>query len=217
LDHTESQVELFVFKAGSFSQMVDGLGYTFMGIAAVLAAPTFRGGGLARAARILSLASGPATLLVLLAYVFYSLPLGVPAALLFPAPWCRSGAVLQKPETGDWGQNAEPGRPSWASTLRGLTRNSERPGPAGGVTQTWGAAGRGQCADRSTAPGGGGGISGNRIALHRYCGIARRSGRRVLIVGFAAEVIKGSLDAFDEYVISAVLMRLARRSALPAA
>jgi hypothetical protein len=36
-------------------------------------------------ARLLSIASGPAALLVFLAYIFYSLSLGLPAALLFPA------------------------------------------------------------------------------------------------------------------------------------
>jgi hypothetical protein len=85
LDHTESQVRLLVFENGSFSQMVDGLGYTFMGIAAMFVAPVFRGGGLARWARILSWANGPAAVLVLLAYVLYALPLGLPVALLFPA------------------------------------------------------------------------------------------------------------------------------------
>jgi hypothetical protein len=85
LNGTQSQVELLVFKPGSFVQMVDGIGYTFMGVAALLAAPCFTGRGLARWARLLSIASGPAALLVFLAYVFYSFALGLPAALLFPA------------------------------------------------------------------------------------------------------------------------------------
>jgi len=85
LDHTESEIQLLVFETGSFMQMVDGMGYTFMGTAALLAAPCFKGPGLARWARVLSIASGPAALLVFLAYVFYSLALGLAAALLFPA------------------------------------------------------------------------------------------------------------------------------------
>jgi hypothetical protein len=48
LNGTESQVELLVFKPGSFMQMVDGIGYTFMGVAALFAAPCFNGPGLAR-------------------------------------------------------------------------------------------------------------------------------------------------------------------------
>ncbi|HEY6686856.1 MAG TPA: hypothetical protein VI094_11685 [Propionibacteriaceae bacterium] len=85
LNGTESQVELLVFKPGSFMQMVDGIGYTFMGVAAWFAAPCFTGPGLARWARLLSIVSGPAALLVFLAYFFYSFTLGLPAALLFPA------------------------------------------------------------------------------------------------------------------------------------
>lgn len=85
LNGTESQVELLVFKPGSFMQMADGIGYTFMGVAALFAAPCFIGPGLARWARFLSIVSGPAALLVFLAYVFYSFTLGLPAALLFPA------------------------------------------------------------------------------------------------------------------------------------
>jgi hypothetical protein len=85
LNGTQSQVELLVFKPGSFVQMADGIGYTFMGVAALLAAPCFTGPGLARWARLLSIASGPAALMVFLAYVFYSFALGLPAALLFPA------------------------------------------------------------------------------------------------------------------------------------
>lgn len=83
LNRTESQVELLVFKPGSFMQMVDGIGYTFMGVAAVFAAPCFIGSGLARWARFLSIVSGPAALLVFW-HVFYSFTLGLPAALLFP-------------------------------------------------------------------------------------------------------------------------------------
>jgi hypothetical protein len=85
LNGTESQVELLIFKPGSFVQMVDGIGYTFMGVAALFAAPCLSGPGLARWARLLSIASGPAALMVFLAYVFYSFALGLPAALLFPA------------------------------------------------------------------------------------------------------------------------------------
>ncbi len=40
LNGTESQVEL-IFEPGSFMQMVDGIGYTFMGVAALFAAPCF--------------------------------------------------------------------------------------------------------------------------------------------------------------------------------
>jgi hypothetical protein len=37
------QVALLSFAPGSFMQMVDGLGYTFMGIATLFAAPVFAG------------------------------------------------------------------------------------------------------------------------------------------------------------------------------
>jgi hypothetical protein len=42
--HTQDAVAPFVFSHGSFIQMVDGMGYTFMGIAAALTAPVFGGG-----------------------------------------------------------------------------------------------------------------------------------------------------------------------------
>jgi hypothetical protein len=85
LDNTQREIEMLVFQRGSFPQMVDRMGYTFMGVAALFAAPCFTGPGLGRWARLLSIASGPAALLVFLAYIFYSLSLGLPAALLFPA------------------------------------------------------------------------------------------------------------------------------------
>jgi hypothetical protein len=78
LNGTESQVELLVFQPGSFMQMVDGIGYTFMGVAALFAAPCFNGPGLARWARLLSIVSGPAALLVFWHMSFTRSLLGFP-------------------------------------------------------------------------------------------------------------------------------------------
>jgi hypothetical protein len=43
LNGTESRLELLVFKLGSFMQMVDGIAYTFMAVAALFATPLHRG------------------------------------------------------------------------------------------------------------------------------------------------------------------------------
>jgi hypothetical protein len=69
--------------SGSFAYLVDGLGYTYMSLAVCLTAPIFTGGRLARWIRGIAIANGPIALLVLLAYVFSSLVLGL-GALLVP-------------------------------------------------------------------------------------------------------------------------------------
>jgi hypothetical protein len=85
INHTETAVAPFASSQGSFVQMVDGMGYTFMGIAAALTAPVFGGGRLGRWIRRLAIANAPASALVLVAYVVYSTVLGAPTAILFPA------------------------------------------------------------------------------------------------------------------------------------
>jgi hypothetical protein len=79
-----AKVGPFLFEPGSFVQMVDGLGYTFMGLATLFAAPVFAGRGLAGWLRGLFLANGALSALVFLAYVAYSTALGAPWALVFP-------------------------------------------------------------------------------------------------------------------------------------
>jgi hypothetical protein len=68
-----NQVALLIFAPGSFVQMVDGLGYTFMGIATLFAAPVFAGKRLENWIRWLCLLNGPGALMVFLAYIFYGL------------------------------------------------------------------------------------------------------------------------------------------------
>jgi hypothetical protein len=82
LAHTESQVALLGTPAGSFLELVDGLGYTYMGLAACLTAPIFSGGRLAAWTRGVAIANGPAALLILGSYVSRWIPLGVPGTLL---------------------------------------------------------------------------------------------------------------------------------------
>ncbi len=79
------QVTLLIFARGSFLQMVDGLGYTFMGVALFFAAPVFAGKRLDKWIRWLCLLSGPGAVLVFLAYAFYILPLGVAEWVITPA------------------------------------------------------------------------------------------------------------------------------------
>ncbi|HEX6798774.1 MAG TPA: hypothetical protein VF116_13785 [Ktedonobacterales bacterium] len=69
--------------SGSFAYLLDGLGYTYMSLAVCLTAPIFTGGRLATWIRGIAIANGPIALLVLLAYVFSSLVLGL-GALLVP-------------------------------------------------------------------------------------------------------------------------------------
>ena len=80
-----NQVVLLLFAPGSFLQMVDGLGYTFMGVALFFAAPVFAGKRLDNWIRWLCLLSGPGAVLVFLSYVFYSISLGVAEWLIIPA------------------------------------------------------------------------------------------------------------------------------------
>jgi hypothetical protein len=80
-----NQVALLLFTPGSFLQMVDGLGYTFMGVALCFAAPVFAGKRLDDWIRWLCLLSGPGALLVFLSYVSYITPLGVAEWIITPA------------------------------------------------------------------------------------------------------------------------------------
>jgi hypothetical protein len=80
-----NQVALLIFAPGSFLQMVDGLGYTFMGVALFFAAPVFGGKRLDTWIRWLCLLSGPGAVVVFLSYVFYIPPLGLPEWVITPA------------------------------------------------------------------------------------------------------------------------------------
>ena len=80
-----NQVALLIFAPGSFLQMVDGLGYTFMGVALFFAAPVFTGKRLDKWIRWLCLLSGPGAVLAFLSYVFYIPPLGGAEWVITPA------------------------------------------------------------------------------------------------------------------------------------
>jgi hypothetical protein len=80
-----NQVARLLFTSGSFVQIVDGLGYTFMGVALFFAAPSFAGKRLDNWIRWLCLLSGPGALLVFLSYVFYITSLGVAEWIITPA------------------------------------------------------------------------------------------------------------------------------------
>lgn len=72
--------------SGSFAYLMDGLGYTYMSLAVFLTAPIFIGGTGGRLATWIcriAIANGPIALLVLLAYIFNLLVLGL-GALLVP-------------------------------------------------------------------------------------------------------------------------------------
>ena len=81
------EVAPFLFKPDSFLQMVDGLGYTYMGIATFFAAFVFSKsrGGAERWVRRLFLMNGVLSILVFLSYIFYVTILGAPWAFVFPA------------------------------------------------------------------------------------------------------------------------------------
>jgi hypothetical protein len=80
-----NQVALLIFVPGSFLQMVDGLGYTFMGVALFFVTPVFAGKRLDTWIRWLCLLSGPGAVVVFLSYVFYIPPMGLPEWVITPA------------------------------------------------------------------------------------------------------------------------------------
>ena len=80
-----NQVALLIFAPGSFLQMVDGLGYTFMGVALFFVTPVFAGKRLDNWIRWLCLLSGPGAVVVFLSYVFYIPPMGLPEWVITPA------------------------------------------------------------------------------------------------------------------------------------
>jgi hypothetical protein len=84
MNHTQNQVALLTNATGSFMEMVDGLGYTYMSIAILLTAPLFAGGRLAGWIRRIALLNGPIAATVLLAYITQVAVLGI-GALLVPA------------------------------------------------------------------------------------------------------------------------------------
>ncbi len=74
VNHTESEVAPFLFAKGSFTQMVDGLGYTYMSLAVGLTASIFAGGRLASSIKWIAIFSLPSAVGVLVAYITYSFP-----------------------------------------------------------------------------------------------------------------------------------------------
>jgi hypothetical protein len=74
VNHTEAEVAPFLFAKGSFTQMVDGLGYTYMSLAVGLTFPIFAGGRLAPWIKWVAIMSLPSALGVLIAYIAYSFP-----------------------------------------------------------------------------------------------------------------------------------------------
>lgn len=79
------QVVPFVFASRSFSQTVDGLGYTLMMIAAFFTAPAFSNRGLERWIRWVGIANGLFAIPVFLSYLYSILILGVGWVLTIPA------------------------------------------------------------------------------------------------------------------------------------
>jgi hypothetical protein len=75
MNNTQSAVAPFLFSKGTFVQMLDGLGYSYMSLAAFMTWPVFAGGRLAMWLRWVALLSGPAAVGVLASYYFYSFPL----------------------------------------------------------------------------------------------------------------------------------------------
>ncbi len=75
MTNTQSAVAPFLFDKGTFVQMLDGLGYTYMSLAVCLTAPVFSGGRIATSLRWLAIISGPSAIGVLASYYFYSFPL----------------------------------------------------------------------------------------------------------------------------------------------
>ncbi len=74
VNHTESEVAPFLFARGSFTQMVDGLGYTYMSLAVGLTASIFASGRLASSIKWIAIFSLPSAVGVLVAYITYSFP-----------------------------------------------------------------------------------------------------------------------------------------------
>jgi hypothetical protein len=75
MDNTRSAVAPFLFDKGTFLQMLDGLGYTYMSLAVFMTAPVYIGGGISTWLRWLAIVSGPSAIGVLASYYFYSFPL----------------------------------------------------------------------------------------------------------------------------------------------
>ncbi len=87
VNNTQSAIAPFAFQKGSFIQMLDGLGYTYLSLAVFLSAPVFAGGRLAKWIHGVAIANGPAAVGVLLSYVFFTFPLsllGLPGTILVP-------------------------------------------------------------------------------------------------------------------------------------
>jgi hypothetical protein len=80
-----NQVALLIFTPGSFLQMVDGLGYTFMMIAVFFTAPVFSNRGFERWIRWAGIANGIFAIPVFLSYVYYSFILGLWWGITIPA------------------------------------------------------------------------------------------------------------------------------------
>lgn len=79
------KVAVLIFAPGSFSQIVDGLGYTFMMIAAFFTAPVFSNRGLERWIRWAGIANGIFAIPVFLSYIYYNFILGFWWGITIPA------------------------------------------------------------------------------------------------------------------------------------
>ncbi len=79
------KVALIILAPGSFMQMVDGLGYTLMMIAALFTTPVFSNRGLERWIRWASLANGVFAIPVFLSYATNNIPLGLGWVIFIPA------------------------------------------------------------------------------------------------------------------------------------
>src|SRR5215469_7279910 len=74
VNHTQSEVAPFLLAKGSFTQMVDGLGYTYMSLAVGLTAAIFTGSRLASWLRWIAILSIPSAFGVLISYITDSFP-----------------------------------------------------------------------------------------------------------------------------------------------
>jgi hypothetical protein len=92
------KVALLIFEPGSFLQMVDGLGYTLMMIAALCSALAFVNRGLGRWIRWVGIANGILAIPEFLSYVYYSLILGVGWVITFPLFCILVAAHFRQPE-----------------------------------------------------------------------------------------------------------------------
>lgn len=86
----------FIFTRGTFTQIVDGLGYAFMSMATLFAAPVFRGERHGIWVYGFFLANGLMALPVLISYLAYNILLGLPWAITLPGATIALAGYLAK-------------------------------------------------------------------------------------------------------------------------